>query len=36
VNKLIGLPADAVFIASDGREYAPYRRFYLSAPATLR
>lgn len=36
VNKLIGLPADAVFIASDGQEYAPYRRFYLSAPAALR
>lgn len=36
VNKLIGLPTDAVFIASDGREYAAYRRFYQSAPATLR
>ncbi|MBI3350458.1 MAG: phosphate/phosphite/phosphonate ABC transporter substrate-binding protein [Burkholderiales bacterium] len=34
--KLMGLPADAVFIASDGREYAAYRRFYQSAPATLR
>mgnify|MGYP002137079526 CR=1 FL=1 len=36
VNKLIGLPADAVFIASDGREYAAYRQFYQAAPATLR
>jgi len=36
VNKLIGLPADAVFIASDGREYAAYRRFYQSAPPSLR
>lgn len=36
VNKLIGLPADAVFVASDGREYAAYRRFYQTAPASLR
>lgn len=36
VNKLIGLPADAVFIASDGKEYAAYRRFYQTAPASLR
>ncbi len=35
-GKLIGLPADAHFIASDGHEYAPYRRFYQSAPASLR
>ncbi|MFG6464362.1 phosphate/phosphite/phosphonate ABC transporter substrate-binding protein [Roseateles sp. DXS20W] len=34
--KLVGLPADAVFVASDGHEYASYRRFYQSAPATLR
>lgn len=34
--KLIGLPADAVFVASDGQEYASYRRFYQSAPAALR
>lgn len=34
--KLVGLPADAVFVASDGQEYASYRRFYQSAPATLR
>jgi phosphonate transport system substrate-binding protein len=34
--KLIGLPADAYFVASDGREYASYRRFYQSAPAQLR
>lgn len=33
---LIGLPADAYFIASDGHEYASYRRFYQSAPAQLR
>lgn len=35
-NKLMGLPADAVFVPSDGREYASYRRFYQSAPAPLR
>ncbi len=35
-NALIGLPRDAVFIASDGREYAAYRRFYQSAPVALR
>lgn len=35
-GKLIGLPADAHFIASDGHEYAAYRRFYQSAPAALR
>lgn len=34
--KLLGLSADAFFIASDGHEYAPYRRFYQSAPAPLR
>ncbi|MFG6485418.1 phosphate/phosphite/phosphonate ABC transporter substrate-binding protein [Roseateles sp. BYS78W] len=34
--KLIGLPAEAYFVASDGHEYAPYRRFYQSAPAQLR
>lgn len=35
-SKLVGLPADAVFVASDGQEYASYRRFYQSAPAALR
>ncbi|CAM4096907.1 phosphate/phosphite/phosphonate ABC transporter substrate-binding protein [Roseateles saccharophilus] len=35
-GKLIGLPPDAVFVASDGREYAAYRRFYQSAPPQLR
>lgn len=34
--QLLGLPADAYFIASDGSEYAAYRRFYLSAPAPVR
>jgi phosphonate transport system substrate-binding protein len=34
--RLIGLPQDAHFVASDGREYASYRRFYQSAPASLR
>ncbi len=34
--KRVGLPADAVFVASDGQEYASYRRFYQSAPAALR
>ena len=35
-NKLIGLPPDAVFKASDGHEYASYRRFSQSAPRALR
>lgn len=35
-GKLIGLPPDTAFIASDGREYAAYRRFYLAAPPQLR
>jgi len=34
--RLIGLPQDAHFVASDGREYESYRRFYQSAPAALR
>ncbi|MBK8325489.1 MAG: phosphate/phosphite/phosphonate ABC transporter substrate-binding protein [Betaproteobacteria bacterium] len=32
----VGLTADAYFLASDGSEYANYRRFYQSAPASLR
>ena len=32
----VGLTADAYFIASDGSEYGSYRRFYQSAPASLR
>jgi phosphonate transport system substrate-binding protein len=35
-GRLIGLPPDTAFIASDGREYAAYRRFYAAAPAQLR
>lgn len=35
-GKLIGLPADTVFVASDGREYTAYRRFYQTAPTQLR
>ena len=35
-SKLIGLPPDTAFIASDGSEYAAYRRFYQSAPVELR
>lgn len=34
--KLVGLPEDAVFIASDGNEYAPYRDFYRTAPPQVR
>jgi phosphonate transport system substrate-binding protein len=34
--QLIGLSTEAVFIASDGSEYAPYRRFFQSAPPQLR
>ncbi|MCZ8077240.1 MAG: phosphate/phosphite/phosphonate ABC transporter substrate-binding protein [Paucibacter sp.] len=36
VSKHIGLTEEAYFILSDGSEYAPYRRFYQSAPAQLR
>jgi phosphonate transport system substrate-binding protein len=32
----VGLTADAYFIASDGSEYGSYRRFYQTAPASLR
>ncbi len=32
----VGLSDDAYFVASDGSEYDSYRRFYQSAPASLR
>ena len=32
----VGLTVDATFIASDGSEYGAYRRFYQTAPASLR
>lgn len=32
----VGLARDAYFIHSDGSEYAAYRRFYQTAPASLR
>lgn len=32
----VGLAADAYFIPSDGSEYGSYRRFYQTAPASLR
>ena len=32
----VGLTADAYFIPSDGSEYANYRKFYQTAPASLR
>ena len=35
-SELAGLPADTRFIPSDGSEYEAYRRFYRSAPASLR
>ncbi|TXH61198.1 MAG: phosphate/phosphite/phosphonate ABC transporter substrate-binding protein [Burkholderiaceae bacterium] len=35
-SKLIGLNAEAHFIASDGSEYGVYRDFYRTAPAQLR
>ncbi len=34
--KLVGLPADASFVPSDGSEYGAYRNFYRDAPASLR
>jgi len=36
VSILVGLGAEAYFIASDGSEYNAYRRFYLTAPAALK
>jgi phosphonate transport system substrate-binding protein len=36
VSALIGLAQDAYFIASNGSEYVSYRRFYQTAPASLR
>ena len=35
-SQLVGLTADADFVASDGSEYTVERRFYQSAPASLR
>ena len=32
----VGLTSEAFFVASDGSEYATYRDFYRSAPASLR
>jgi len=34
-SKEVGLPQDAYFIPASGADYAAYRRFYQSAPATL-
>ena len=36
VSVKVGLTEDAYFISSNGSEYAPYRRFYLTAPAQVR
>lgn len=36
VSQLVGLTHEAHFLASDGREYDAYRRFYQTAPAALR
>jgi phosphonate transport system substrate-binding protein len=35
-SEKIGLPTDAYFIAATGADYAAYRRFYQTAPSTLR
>jgi phosphonate transport system substrate-binding protein len=35
-SKAVGMSAEAVFVASDGSEYGAYRRFYQTAPASLR
>jgi len=35
-SQQVGLEMDAPFIASDGSEYAAYRRFYQTAPEQLR
>ncbi len=34
--ELVKLPPSVVFVASDGSEYATYRNFYQTAPASLR
>jgi phosphonate transport system substrate-binding protein len=34
-SKDVGLPSDAYFIPASGADYAAYRRFYQSAPASL-
>ena len=34
-SKEVGLPSDAYFIPATGADYASYRRFYQSAPASL-
>lgn len=36
VSEAVGLGTDAYFIFSDGSEYEAYRRFYRTAPASLR
>lgn len=35
-SKLVGLPENTRFIASDGHEYAAYRNFYKTAPLSLQ
>jgi phosphonate transport system substrate-binding protein len=35
-SELVGLSGDTSFVASDGSEYAAYRRFYQTAPVSLR
>jgi len=35
-SQLAGMKTDAGFVASDGSEYEPYRRFYQTAPPQLR
>ena len=35
VSKEVGLPNDAYFVAASAADYAAYRRFYQSAPASL-
>jgi phosphonate transport system substrate-binding protein len=35
-SRSVGIAGTGAFIASDGSEYASYRRFYETAPAQLR
>ena len=35
-SKLVGLPENTRFIASDGHEYATYRNFFKTAPLSLQ
>jgi phosphonate transport system substrate-binding protein len=35
-SKAVGMPVEAAFVASNGSEYGAYRRFFQTAPVSLR